>query len=145
MKGISNLLSTALLILIVLSLSSLTFSMVTPQMMTRGGSIVELLNKQADTTGKMLTVICVTPNDTGLTIILYNYGWRPVDIKEILLNGRKKEPQVFIYDSFRDLWIPSKTIAKGELALLFFENEYNLHSLEIIDSSGAVIRVYGSQ
>ena len=128
MKGISNLLSTALLILIVLSLSSLTFSMVTPQMMTRGGSIVELLNKQADT-----------------TVILYNYGWRPVDIKEILLNGRKKEPQVFIYDSFRDLWIPSKTIAKGELALLFFENEYNLHSLEIIDSSGAVIRVYGSQ
>ena len=106
---------------------------------------MELLNKQADTTGKMLTVICVTPNDTGLTIILYNYGWRPVDIKEILLNGRKKEPQVFIYDSFRDLWIPSKTIAKGELALLFFENEYNLHSLEIIDSSGAVIRVYGSQ
>ncbi|RLE46357.1 MAG: hypothetical protein DRJ31_10135 [Candidatus Methanomethylicota archaeon] len=145
MKGISNLLSTALLILIVLSLSSLTFSIITPQMIARGGSIVELLNKRADATGKMLSIICVTQNDTGLTVILYNYGWRPVDIKEILLNGRRKETQVFIYDSFRDLWVSSKTITKGELALLFFENEFNLHSLEIIDSSRAVIRVYGPQ
>jgi len=145
MKGISNLLSTALLILIVLSLGSFIFSAVTPQMIAKGGSIMELLNKQADATGKMLTIVCVASNKTGLTVVLYNYGWKSVDIKEVLLNGRKKEVSVLIYDSLRDLWIPSKTIEKGEIALLFFENEYEFSSLEIIDSSGVVMRIYASQ
>ena len=106
---------------------------------------MELLNKQADATGKMLTIVCVASNKTGLTVVLYNYGWKSVDIKEVLLNGRKKEVSVLIYDSLRDLWIPSKTIEKGEIALLFFENEYEFSSLEIIDSSGVVMRIYASQ
>ncbi len=141
-RGVSTLVATALLVIIVLSIAGICYNRWASVITMTGGSISSIMDKEAMALGKKLALIYVNSNGSFLEVFLYNYGWREIKISKIFHDSVEIEPNVLIWDPELERWQEARVIKKGDIFKLLLPGQ-NLGKLEIVDSSGVILRIYG--
>ena len=112
-KGISEVYSALLVLVLVLSLGFLSYSITSKNVKLHVEGLNEALNRASLNTNSKLTFISKFKLDSKIAILLYNYG-QNVTIKRVMLDSRVIQPNVYVYLKGQGWslqnFVPSKTL-----------------------------------
>ncbi len=104
---VSRIISEILLITLTVSvIGSITLSIILQQ---------QALN-QALTKSNIVTLSYVTCNSSS--ILVYNYGFEDIEVKEVYVNNTQASFTLLVYDPTSKSWSPSTSIPPRRLALI---------------------------
>lgn len=137
-KGLSEVFSAALIALVILTCSTIAYTLYSKSLKVKCLGLEEEVNLLKFKSKVGILIVSTKSNTQTCEILLYNYGVKVV-LEKVISNGGYVSFKVEVYES--DGWVESKTIPTGKIARITIYSNSTIKNAILCFKGGVHVKV----